>query len=442
MGLTGQGKSKLLASVAAQMIESGLGCALVDPHADLADDVLRLLADHDFFTRPDAFNRVLYIDFSRRDRFLPFNVLASHYDVHSIAQHMVEVCSRAWPALADGQAPQFENILLASVVVLVENGLPLIALPRLLTDRPYREELLVRVSDPQVITFFHDRFDRWGKDAPMMIESTLRRVFLLSFSPTLRYSLGQRKNLLDFRMLMDGGTSLIVNLGGLDEQTQRFLGCLVTVGFEVAALSRADLPEHARREYHLILDEFSQFSAQSEEALARVLSLARKYGLFLTMAHQTWSQLSKRLQGAIQNTVQIAFRLGRDDAVWAAPRFGTFDPYQVKHEVEDEVAVERSHPMFFSLQETFEGWAQALEELEPREAFVKIGGKTFKMKTLTHAPTRTGLDELARLKARYGQLLLRPKDAGVEVTERSAGARSRADEHTVFRAEPLLDIKI
>ena len=135
-----------------------------------------------------------------------------------------------------------------------------------------------------------------------MIESTLRRVFLLTFSPTLRYALGQERNALDFRAHMDQGISVVYNLGGLDEDTQRFLGCLLTVGYEVAALSRADLPEEARSPYHLIMDEFSMFSAQSEEALARVLSLARKYGLFLTLAHQTWSQLSSRLQGALQNT--------------------------------------------------------------------------------------------------------------------------------------------
>lgn len=279
-----------------EAVESG--SAMEHPDVGVARSNL-LGCDADEVARV-TFTKVLYIDFSRTDAFLPFNVLASFYDVHSIAQHIVEVCTRAWPALADGQAPQFEYIVLASVVVLVENQLPMTALPNLLTDKQYREQLLTRVSDPQVVHFFHDRFGHWGRDAPLMIESTLRRVFLLSFSPTLRYSLGQQENILNFRALMDNrNVSVICDLGGLDEQTQRFLGCLLTVGFEVAALSRADIPEHERTQCHLILDEFSQFSAQSEEALSRVLSLARKYGLFLTMAHQTWSQLSKRLLGAI-----------------------------------------------------------------------------------------------------------------------------------------------
>lgn len=94
-----------------------------------------------------------------------------------------------------------------------------------------------------------------------MIESTLRRVFLLTFSPSLRFPLGHSENALNLRDIMDRGTSIVFNLGGLDEDSQRLLGSLLTVGFEVAALSRADIPSDRRRRYHLMIDEFSQFSA-------------------------------------------------------------------------------------------------------------------------------------------------------------------------------------
>src|SRR5205823_6124009 len=118
------------------------------------------------------------------------------------ARNVVEACKRAWPALADGAAPQFENIMLASALVLVQNALPLTELPRLLSDRAYRDRLLQRVTDHDVVDFFRSRFDRWGRDASLMVESTLRRVFLLTFSPTLKASLGQSENALNFRELM------------------------------------------------------------------------------------------------------------------------------------------------------------------------------------------------------------------------------------------------
>lgn len=411
MGVTGQGKSKALASMFVQLVSQGIPCALIDPHADLANDVLSVLLSTGYFKEPTTRDRLLFIDFSRQDAFLPFNVLHQPYEAHAVAQHMAEVCKRAWPALSDGAAPQFENILLASVFVLVENELPLTMLPTLVTDRSVREQLLRRVSDPHVVDFFHSRFDQWGKETPLMIESTLRRVFLLTFSPTLRYSLGQPENVLNYRALMDSKTSAIFNLGGLDEDTQRFLGCLLTVGFEVAALSRADMPVEQRSPYHLILDEFSMFSAQSEEALARVLSLARKYGLFLTMAHQTWSQLSERLQGAMQNCLEIAFKLGRKDAEWAAPRFGVIDTSLVKHKVEDERQVERTHPVFYSLPEQWERWCQALEALKPREAFVSMGKHTTKIRTRAVPPIRCSPQALTALKDDYAKRLMRPRNA-------------------------------
>ncbi|MCC7364838.1 MAG: type IV secretion system DNA-binding domain-containing protein [Dehalococcoidia bacterium] len=407
IGLTGQGKSKFLASLFVQLFRQGVGCALIDPHADLANDILGALADAGHFATPDARERLYFIDFGQSGRYVPFNVLRQPYDDHTVAKNVVEACKRAWPALADGAAPQFENILLAGAFVLIQNGLPLTALPRLLSDGPYRGQLLLHVTDGDVVDFFRGRFDRWGKDTPLMVESTLRRVFLLTFSPALKGALGQEDNLLNFRELMDAGVSIIFNLGGLDEDTQRLLGCLITVGFEVAALSRAEIPEEQRRQYHLIIDEFSQFSAQSEESLARVLSLARKYGLYLTLAHQTWSQVNARLQGALQNAVTVAFKLGRSDAEWAAPRFGRFDPYALKHEVADPTQIERTHPVYFNLQEAVEGWTQSLMDLKPREAYVRVGQRTVRVKSPTFPRPRCSKDELRAVTAHYAQAFLR-----------------------------------
>jgi hypothetical protein len=162
------------------------------------------------------------------------------------------------------------------------------------------------------------------------------------------------------------------------------------------------------------MDEFSMFSAQSEEALSRVLSLTRKFGLFLTLAHQTFSQLSGRLQGALQNSQRIAFRLGRDDSVWAAPRFGSFDAGAIKHTVEDEGAQPRSHPLFWSIQETYEVMAKALEELAPREAYLRIHTTsqlaTHKIRTATVRASTASETHLSALRALYGQRLLTPRN--------------------------------
>src|SRR2546421_1494121 len=73
MGTTGQGKSKLLAWFTASLILQGVGCCLIDPHSDLAQDVLALLIDKGYFNRPGAYEKLLFIDMNRQDRFIPFN---------------------------------------------------------------------------------------------------------------------------------------------------------------------------------------------------------------------------------------------------------------------------------------------------------------------------------------------------------------------------------
>jgi len=147
-----------------------------------------------------------------------------------------------------------------------------------------------------------------------------------------------------------------------------------------------------------------------------VLSLARKYGLYLTLAHQTWSQLSGRLHGALQNAVEIAFRLGRSDAEWAAPRFGHFEPLAIKHEVPDPYQVDRTHPVFYSVQETFESWTRELTELKPRHAYVKLGSRSVKIRTLPVPARRTSNEVLKKILDAYSTRLLVPK-ASLSSTE-------------------------
>ena len=175
-GTTGVGKSALMASLFVQLHTQGIGACLIDPHADLATDCLGALSDRGWFDRPDAYRKLLYLDFRRRDRFLPFNVLAQPYPDEDLGDWLVEVCTRAWPALGEGRAPTFENVVRHTVLLLCQNGrIPFTHFARVLTDRTYREQLLVNATDPQVIRFFHDRMDQWGREAALMKESSLNR---------------------------------------------------------------------------------------------------------------------------------------------------------------------------------------------------------------------------------------------------------------------------
>ena len=127
IGQSGKGKSKFIESQIDQLWDQGIPFALIDPHTDLADAVLARLADKGVFANDDFVERIWYIDFSRSDRYLPFNVLNQRYLPYKVAEQLLEVCRRVWPSLADGAAPSFENILFDTASVLIHNRLPVTA---------------------------------------------------------------------------------------------------------------------------------------------------------------------------------------------------------------------------------------------------------------------------------------------------------------------------
>ncbi len=415
IGVSGSGKSRFLAGLYLDLLAHGMPATLIDPHGDLAKLVLAHLVAMGVYRDPAAFTRIRYLDLpaaERAGRFLPFNVLAQHGAPHTVAANVKEAFHRAWPALAGGAAPMFDTLVQDGVKVLITGGLPLTALYRLLTDTAFRDGLLAREDDPDVIAFFHDQFDRLSeRDRTDAAGAALRRAHLLTFAPVLKYSLGQQGCALDFRQLMDQGHGCIINLALADAEARRLLGCLLTVAAEQGALSRAELPPHQRRgTHHLLIDEFSEFTAQSEEALSRMLSQTRKFGLFLIMAHQTWSQASERLRGALANVgIEVAFRLGRGDAEHTARLLGRVDPRTVRQNV--SAAASESAGM----SEQWERHVQALQDLPPRHAVVRVAGqRAVSLRTRPVPDPAVEEERVAAVEAHYLATSFRPRHAIVQ----------------------------
>lgn len=434
IGVSGSGKSTFLASYVVQLIQQGIGTSLIDPQGDLAMLVMRILADQGYFQRDEDFERIRYVDFSNDSRVPPMNVFNQpNYADDVVAKALSDVCLRIWSALGEGSAPTFENIIKHASLALVQCGLPLTEMKRFLTHKDYRDNLLQHVREPQVIEFFQDRYDAWGKEGIEKRESTLNRVDLFTFSPKMRAILGSKNNLLRYDTIMDSGTSVIYNLGGLDREMRRFLGAFIAYGYEKAASARDKTPESERRLHVLIMDEFSLFSAQTSEALQEILSGARKYRLFLGLAHQDFAQTDTRLKAALQNAATIAFQLNRDDAVWMAPRLAHFDPHDVKHMVEDEHAQERTHPVFTSLPEQFEKKARELEDLPTGHCYIKFGSKVRRILTSPYPRPRITYKELQTITDVYAHRLLEPMPTAEQPV---LTAQPLEHEHMVYRRFP------
>jgi hypothetical protein len=166
-----------------------------------------------------------------------------------------------------------------------------------------------------------------------------------------------------------------------------------------------------------MIDEFSQFMAQSEQSLTRMLSETRKYGLFCVMAHQNWTQASDRLKGALQNVgIEMILKSGRMDAEYSARVLGSVDPMEVKHLVEDEMAEERSHPAYMSLPEQWEKQVQAIQRLKVGEAFVRLADDTVH-KIRTRTLPRIGEQTLGQIRRQYLQRYFRSPNSTEKVAK-------------------------
>jgi hypothetical protein len=423
VGRSGKGKSKWLEGLLYQLITQDQGCGLIDPHADLANNLLKLLAFHPigphrqpWLSDPANFDRLIYCEPGRNDYLMPMNLLVSHEPAYTTATGIIEAFKRTW-SQSLGEAPQFENLALHSLLLLIEHQLSLVELPRLLLDQEFRTQLVNRSQQSKIAIYFKQRFGRWGREQAQRIESTLNKGTALTLNPNLELILGAQENRLDLRQIMDQGQILIVNLGTCDPETRNLLGSLLTVRLEQAALSRADLKEQDRVAWYCVIDEMQRFVANegSAQVLAEILSEVRKFGLRLCLAHQGWHQIenSSRLAGALdQAQVKVVFGSGTKTGRVIADELFTPDPGKIKHEVADPQAQARSHPMFENVLEQQEMFVQAIRKQAHREIFVlpPDSDQIVALKTQTIPQPDAGPADLETLKVRLLQRSGQPVD--------------------------------
>jgi hypothetical protein len=122
---------------------------------------------------------------------------------------------------------------------------------------------------------------------------------------------------------MDTGQIIIVNLskGRVGEDASNLLGSLVITAIQLAAMSRADVPQEQRRDFYLYVDEFQNFATES---FATILSEARKYRLNLTLANQYLAQMDEATAAAVFGNVGslLCFQTGSHDAELLAEELG------------------------------------------------------------------------------------------------------------------------
>ncbi len=317
IGKSGAGKTTLLRNLILQDIEAGNGCAVIDPHGDLAHDLL----DHIPRRRVED---VVFFNPADMEYPISLNLLGatSPDRRHLSASGLVSVFKSVWH---ESWGPRLEYILYASVAALLDcENVSLLGLQRMLSDAKYRAWVVRQVKDPLVRRFWDNEFENYDKKFMQeAIAPIQNKVGQLLMSPHIRNILGQVKSKIDARFMMDHGRIFIADLskGKLGNDKANLAGAVLVNQFQLAAMSRSDIPEKERKDFFLYVDEFQSFASDS---FISILSEARKYRLCLTLSHQYVDQILPEIRDAVFGNVGsiISFRVGPRDSKQLEMAFG------------------------------------------------------------------------------------------------------------------------
>lgn len=309
VGKSGVGKSKLLELLIQQDILHGHGVAVLDPHGDLVDNILR-------FIPKERIDDVIYFDPSDSQFPIAFNPLekVSEEMKVRITIGFIDIFKKLFGA---NWTPRLEHVLRYTTLALLDTpGTTVFSILKILTDKNYRQRIVAKIQDSVVKNFWVNEFASWSeKFDNEAITPLLNKVGQFVSTGMIRNVVGQPINTFDIRKVMDEKKILLmkVSKGMLGEENASLIGSMVITKIQQAAMSRADTPEDQRQDFYFYVDEFQNFAT---DTFAEILSEARKYRLILTIAHQYMGQLldivRKTVFGNVGNI--ISFRVGAEDA--------------------------------------------------------------------------------------------------------------------------------
>ncbi len=330
LGQTGTGKTTLFKHLVLQDIRAGEGVGVVDPHGDLIEDVLLHIP-------PARAEDVVLFDPKDTERPLGLNMLEARDPNQRdlVVQELVLIIEKLATRLnPESVGPMFEHYLRNALLTLIEDPeATLIDVPRLFTDKSFREWVVSRVQNPVVRQFWEKEYAQSlrGQQSADMLSYVISKLGRFISNEVVRNIIGQPRSAFDVRDLMDNGKILLVNLskGALGDINADLLGFVLVSKLQIAALSRTDVPPEQRRDFYLYLDEFQNFTT---DTVGTILSEARKYRLNLNLTHQFVGQLTDPIRDAVFGNVGtvVSYRIGVEDTELMAKQFApVFDEYDL-----------------------------------------------------------------------------------------------------------------
>ncbi|MCA9063812.1 MAG: ATP-binding protein [Planctomycetaceae bacterium] len=322
VGKTGCGKSTFLLNIVRQQAGAGRGVILVDPHGQLAEDALRMIPQR-------RTNDTIYFDASDRVNPKGFNPMVGPpgADPTLIADGVLTSFKNVF-GFDDGSAPRLLHIFRNCLLSLI--GTPhasLAGVQRILVDANHRRSVVAQVRNEAVREFWLTEFNRWNeRDRTQYIASLQNKLGAFTTNERLQKILAGDRKGIQLRQVMDRSRILICNLskGTVGHDASTLLGSLLLSSLQIAAMSRADVPESERPDCVVVIDEFHSYLSEGNLTMADALAESRKYRTSYVLSTQMLEQLDHAtLTGVLGNCGStLCMTVGPRDATILADLLG------------------------------------------------------------------------------------------------------------------------
>ncbi len=323
IGKSGSGKSAFISFMARQDMWNGDGVCVIDPHGDLVEDILT-------FVPKERAKDVIVFNPSDQERPMGLNILETKTPEEQdlASSQATEIFIKLFGDEIFG--PRIQHYFRNACLTLMEDkeeGATLIDVPRMFVDDDFMKYKVKKVRNPVVRSFWEHEYAHTGeRERQEMIPYFSSKFGPFITNSIMRNTIGQTKSAFNFREVMDNQKILLINLskGKIGDLNTQLLGLVVVARIQMAAMSRADMPEDQRKDFYLYVDEFQNFATDS---FCSILSEARKYHLCLIMAHQYIKQLVKKDNAQIRDAVfgnvgtMMSFKVGADDAEYMSKEY-------------------------------------------------------------------------------------------------------------------------
>lgn len=333
VGRPGSGKSTLLMNLILQDIAGDEAVVLIDPHGDLWADIRDRIPPH-------RKNDLLLVHMGEPALQPALNLLQlgpgdPAEERALVVDTMYQLIRRMMFSglTIDATGPLFNKYFRAALLLLLEAegaNASLAKFETVFSDPFYRDDLRTRAGvSAETLQQWRQILDTGGEHTlDNMVPWVTSKLTQLTQSTILRPILGGTTTSLDFGSVIAKRQICLINLanGRIGTEAAGLLGGILTHRLEQAAKRQAGLSADARGQTSVYFDEFHTFAS---EFLRPLMAETRKYGLRLTLANQTLSQMiNNDIAGGIIREVlgncanTIVFAVDAQDAVHLAPRFG------------------------------------------------------------------------------------------------------------------------